>query len=82
MKKLDKEKFLEETRAIEEEEDDVEYLLKTLEIIFKYAYSEETAKKIIKNLRDMMFKRKLERIIESMEENSKKACQTKKNMVK
>ena len=64
MEKINRKKFLEEAGAIEDEEDDVEYLLKALEIIFKYAYSEETTKTIMKNLRGMMFKRKLVKILE------------------
>ena len=74
MEKFNRKKFLEEARAIEDEEDDVEYLLKALEIIFGYVYSEETTKKVIENLREMMFKRKLLKIFkeirdESIEEN-------------
>ena len=74
MEKFNRNKFLEEARAIEDEEDDVEYLLKALEIIFGYVYSEETTKKVIENLREMMFKRKLLKIFkeirnESIEEN-------------
>ena len=74
MEKFNRNKFLEEARAIEDEEDDVEYLLKAIEIIFGYVYSEETTKKVIENLREMMFKRKLLKIFkeirdESIEEN-------------
>lgn len=74
MEKFNRNNFLEKARAIEDEEDDVEYLLKALEIIFGYVYSEETTKKVIENLREMMFKRKLLKIFkeirdESIEEN-------------
>lgn len=74
MEKFNRKKFLEEARAIEDEEDDVEYLLKALEIIFGYVYSEETTKKVIENLREMMFKRNILKIFkeirdESIEEN-------------
>ena len=52
----------------------MEYLLKALEIIFKYVYSEETTKTIMENLRGMMFERKLLKIYkeiraENLEEN-------------
>ncbi|MGN1302862.1 MAG: hypothetical protein ACI4VO_04395 [Clostridia bacterium] len=72
MEKINRKKFLEEVGAIEDEEDDVEYLLKALEIIFKYAYSEETTKTIMKNLRSMMFERKLAKILEEGLEEDKK----------
>ena len=70
MKDRDRRKFLEEARAIEDEEDDVEYLLKALEIIFGYVYSEETTKKVMENLRSMMFERKLAKIFEKSIEES------------
>lgn len=74
MEKINRKKILEEAGAIEDEEDDVEYLLKALEIIFKYVYSEETTKTIMENLREMMFERKLLKIYkeiraENLEEN-------------
>ena len=58
-------------RAIEDEEDDVEYLLKALEIIFGYVYSEETTKKVIENLREMMFKRNILKIFKEIRDGSR-----------
>ena len=70
MEKFNRKKFLEEARAIEDEEDDVEYLLKALEIIFGYVYSEETTKKVIENLREMMFKRNILKIFKEIRDGS------------
>ena len=70
MEKFNRNNFLEKARAIEDEEDDVEYLLKALEIIFGYVYSEETTKKVIENLREMMFKRNILKIFKEIRDGS------------